>query len=53
MADYEQNPQNRSSLIDQFKALSAEYLKANDDAMTCIPSDRDFNKARAAIETRA
>ena len=53
IADYEQNPQNRPSLIDQFKALNAEYLKANDDAATCVPSDHDFNKARAGIEARA
>jgi len=52
MADYEENPQNHATLIDEFKALNAEYLKANDDATTCIPSDRDFAKARAVIETR-
>jgi len=52
MANYEENPGNRADLINEFKALSAEYLKANDDATACIPSDRDFEKARAAIKAR-
>jgi hypothetical protein len=52
MAEYKENPANHDALIDQFKALSAEYLKANDDSKLCVPSDRDYDKARAGIEGR-
>ena len=52
MAEYEENPQNRPAFVNDFKALSDEYLKANDDATECIPSDSDYDKARAAIKAR-
>ena len=52
IAEYQENPANRPALIDQFKALNNEYLKANDDAANCIPADKDFDKARAGIEAR-
>src|SRR5437763_16244779 len=52
MAEYEENPQNRPDLINNFKALSDEYLKANDDATECIPSDSDYDKARAVIKAK-
>lgn len=53
MAEYHEEPENRASLITDFKALSAEYEKANDDSKGCIPTDKDFDKARANIEKRS
>lgn len=52
MAEYQETPANRSALITEFKALNAEHLKANDDSEGCIPSDSDYDKARAGIERR-
>lgn len=46
MAEYQEQPANRSDLIGRFKALSDEYLKANDDATVCVPTDSDYDKAR-------
>jgi hypothetical protein len=53
MAEYQEIPANRDALITNFKALSAEYEKANDDSKGCIPTDSDYDKARAGIERRS
>jgi len=50
MAEYQEQPANRPALIDSFKALSEEYLRANDDATACVPTDGDYAKARARIK---
>jgi hypothetical protein len=52
MAEYQGKPANRDALTTDFKALSAEYLKANDDSKACVPTDSDYEKARAGIEGR-
>lgn len=53
MAEYQERPANRDTLFTDFRALNAEYLKANDDSLGCIPSDSDYEKARAGIERRS
>jgi hypothetical protein len=53
MAEYQGKPANRDALITDFKALNAEYLKANDDSKQCVPSDSDYDKVRAGIEGRS
>jgi hypothetical protein len=53
MAEYHDKPANRDALFANFKALDDEYLKANDDGKTCIPSESDYKKARAGIAARA
>jgi hypothetical protein len=45
MAEYQEQPANRPDLIGKFKALSDEYLKANEDATVCVPADSDYDKA--------
>lgn len=52
MAEYHEKPANRDALFTAFKALDAEYLKANDDSKACVPTDRDYDSARAGIERR-
>ncbi len=52
MAEYKEKPANHDALITEFKALTAEYLKANDDSKACIPTDGDFKNAHAEIERR-
>ena len=52
MAEYKEKPANHDALITEFKTLTAEYLKANDDSKVCIPTDGDFKTARAVIEER-
>jgi hypothetical protein len=52
MAEYHEKPAKRDALTTDFKALSTEYLKANDDSKGCVPTDRDYDKARAGIEGR-
>jgi hypothetical protein len=52
MAEYHEKPANRDALITAFKALDAEFLKANDDSKACVPTDTDFDKARVGIEGR-
>lgn len=52
MAEYQEEPANRPTLIGNFRALNDEFLKANDDATVCIPADRDFDNARAKIKAR-
>lgn len=52
MAEYHEKPENRDALITDLKALDAEYLKANDDSKACVPTDGDYDKARAGIEGR-
>jgi hypothetical protein len=47
MAEYQEQPASRLDLITAFKALSEEYLKANDDASVCVPKDADYDKARS------
>ena len=46
MAEYQEQPANRPEHIAKFKELSDEYLKANDDATVCVPTDKDYEKAR-------
>lgn len=50
MAEYQEKPVNRDALYTTFKALDDEYLKANDDSKLCVPSDRDYDKARNKIK---
>jgi hypothetical protein len=52
MAEYQEKPAGRDALINDFKALSAEYLKANEDSRPCVPTDDDYKHARAGIEER-
>jgi hypothetical protein len=52
MAEYQEKPTNRDALYNDFKALHAEHLKANADSKLCVPSDSDYDKARAGIEAR-
>ena len=52
VAEYEEQPANRDALITAFKGLNDEFLAANDNATVCIPSDRDFDNARAGIRAR-
>jgi hypothetical protein len=52
MAEYKEKPANRDDLVIQFKALSDEYLKANENSKTCVPTDGDYDKARKSIEKR-
>lgn len=52
MAEYHDKPAHRNALITDFKALDAEFLKANDDSKACVPTDRDLDNARAGVEGR-
>ena len=52
MAEYQEQPANRPALIAEFKKLNDEFLKANEDSEACIPTDADFDKARAGIANR-
>jgi hypothetical protein len=52
MAEYQEQPANRPALINDFKTLNTEYLKANDEGRGCVPTDNDYKKARAGIEAR-
>lgn len=52
VAEYHDKPANRDALITDYKALDAEFLKANDDSKTCVPTDDDLDRARAGIEGR-
>ena len=52
VAEYLEQPANRDAQMQSFKALEAEYLQANDDAVACIPTDKHFAAARAGIEAR-
>jgi hypothetical protein len=52
MAEYQEKPANRDALYTAFKALDDEYLKANADSKLCVPSDSDYDKARAGIKVR-
>lgn len=52
MAQYKQKPADRDAMVTKFNALSDEYLKANDDSAVCIPTDGDYDEARAGIEGR-
>jgi hypothetical protein len=52
IAEYQEKPENRNALITNFKTISDEFLKANDDAEACVPTDADFDKARAGIRIR-
>jgi hypothetical protein len=52
MAEYHEKPANRDTLYTAFKALDDEYLKANDDSKLCVPTDSDYDKARADIEKK-
>jgi hypothetical protein len=53
MAEYKSKPANRDAVFEKFKELDAEYLKANDDAKACIPSDADYKKAREGSAERS
>lgn len=52
MAEYKVNVATRPQMIEEFKKLNAEYLKANDDARQCIPTDANFDEARKAMKKR-
>lgn len=52
MAEYQEQPANRAALINEFKALNAEYLKANVDSKPCVPTDGNYNSARAGVGDR-
>ena len=53
MAEYQEQPANRPGLIDSFKALSEEYLRANEEATACVPTDGDYDKSRSRIKAMA
>ncbi|HKB64842.1 MAG TPA: SLATT domain-containing protein [Pyrinomonadaceae bacterium] len=53
IAEYHDKPAHHNALITDFKALDAEFLKANDDSKMCVPTDRDYDNARAGIEGRS
>jgi hypothetical protein len=52
MAEYQEQQTSRADLITTFKALSEEYLKANQDATVCVPKDSDYDKARSRRDAR-
>jgi hypothetical protein len=52
LAEYKTNPATRAQTIEAFKKLNDEYLKANDDARQCIPTDRNFDDARKGMKKR-
>ena len=52
IAEYHEKPANRDALITDYKALDAEFLKANDESKACIPTDGDLDSARAGIDGR-
>jgi hypothetical protein len=47
---YNDDQQNRDAVITDFKALFATYEKANNDLNDCIPSDKDYRRARESIK---
>jgi hypothetical protein len=49
IAEYKDNINDTSDLIRKFKELTHEYLQANKDNKACIPSDREFEKAKKLI----
>jgi hypothetical protein len=50
LAEYKDNTKDVSQIIIEFKELTQEYLRANEDNKACIPSDREFDKARELIK---
>jgi len=50
VAEFKDGSRKPDDIIADFKALTEEYLKANTRSKGCIPTDRDYYKARAAIE---
>jgi hypothetical protein len=52
MAEYKHNTGSRDATISEFKALNKEYLQTNSDNKGCIPSDKDYDRARDKIKKR-
>ena len=49
IAEYKDGSRNSDDVIADFKKLIYDYLKANAESKGCIPSDKDYDRARAAI----
>jgi len=49
IAEYKDGSRNSDDVIADFKKLIDDYLKANAESKGCIPSDKDYDQARAAI----
>lgn len=52
LAEYKDNPATRAQVSDQLKAIQDEFLKANDEARPCIPTDKDYADAREGTKER-
>jgi len=53
LAEYKQNNKEvKKALIKEYKKMEEEYLRANDANKAGIPSDKDFDNARKAIEKK-
>ena len=50
LAEYKDNTKDTGEIIKEFKELTEAYLQANKDNKSCIPSDREYDKARALIK---
>jgi hypothetical protein len=48
IAEYKDGSRNSDDVIADFKKLTDDYLKANAETKGCIPSDKDYDRARAA-----
>jgi hypothetical protein len=52
LAEYKDSTKDAGDIIKEFKELIEKYLQANKDNKVCIPSDREYDKAREQIQGR-
>jgi hypothetical protein len=52
MAEYKDSSRNINDIINEFKALIDHYLQKNEESGGCVPTERQFDKARKAIEAK-
>ena len=50
LAEHKDRTKDTSQIIDEFKRISSEYLQANKDYKGCIPTEREYAKARRVLK---
>jgi len=52
LAKYKDNILQGDNFVEQFEVLQQDYLKANTNYKSCIPSNKDYKEAKESLKER-
>lgn len=50
LAEYKDRTKDPHEVVSEFRGITLEYLQANKDSKGCIPSEREYAKARRVLK---